>query len=94
VRRNRIITLLIGIILLSVIATPALSHHSFAMYDQSKTKTMSGKLTRFSGVSRWDPLPRCLGRVLRQKHFRKVRYSRSRFTHCGMDGILARLQEC
>src|SRR5690349_9784792 len=47
VRRNCIITLVIGIILLSVIVTPALSHHSFAMYDQSKTKTMTGKLTRY-----------------------------------------------
>src|SRR5262245_43780000 len=47
VRRNCIITLVMGIILLSVIATPALSHHSFAMYDQSKTKTMTGKLTRY-----------------------------------------------
>jgi hypothetical protein len=27
--------------------TPALSHHSFAMYDQQTTKTMTGKLTRF-----------------------------------------------
>src|SRR5262245_24081210 len=47
VSRNCIITLVVGIILLSIIATPALSHHSFAMYDQSKTKTMSGKLTRY-----------------------------------------------
>jgi hypothetical protein len=30
-----------------VIATPALAHHSFAMYDQTKTQTMTGKLTRF-----------------------------------------------
>jgi hypothetical protein len=28
-------------------ATTALSHHSFAMYDQSVTKTMTGKLTRY-----------------------------------------------
>jgi hypothetical protein len=28
-------------------ATPALSHHSFAMYDQTKTETFTGKLTRF-----------------------------------------------
>jgi hypothetical protein len=47
VSRNCIITLVVGIILLSMIATPALSHHSFAMYDQSKTKTMTGKLTRY-----------------------------------------------
>src|SRR5215510_6140442 len=47
VSRNCIITFVVGIILLSIIATPALSHHSFAMYDQSKTKTMTGKLTRY-----------------------------------------------
>lgn len=28
-------------------APPALSHHSFAMYDQSETKTLTGRLTRF-----------------------------------------------
>src|SRR5262249_12428991 len=27
--------------------TPALSHHSFAMYDQTKTVTLTGVLTRF-----------------------------------------------
>ena len=26
---------------------PAAAHHSFAMYDQSVTKTLSGKLTRY-----------------------------------------------
>jgi hypothetical protein len=30
-----------------VLAAPALSHHSFAMYDQTTTKTMTGKLTRY-----------------------------------------------
>jgi len=29
------------------LATPALAHHSFAMYDMTATKTMTGKLTRF-----------------------------------------------
>jgi len=38
---------LLGVILLVVMATPALSHHSFAMYDQTTTKTMTGKLTRY-----------------------------------------------
>jgi len=38
---------LVGVITLVVMTTPALSHHSFAMYDQSTTKTMTGKLTRF-----------------------------------------------
>lgn len=30
-----------------VFAYPAVAHHSFAMYDQSKTLTFTGKLTRF-----------------------------------------------
>ena len=29
------------------ISAPASSHHSFSMYDQSTTRTMSGKLTQF-----------------------------------------------
>jgi hypothetical protein len=32
---------------LGVMLAPARAHHSFAMYDQSVTKTYSGKLTRF-----------------------------------------------
>ena len=35
------------VIILGIVVTPALSHHSFAMYDQSVTKTMTGKLTRY-----------------------------------------------
>jgi hypothetical protein len=38
---------LAGILSLGVLATPALSHHSFAMYDMEKTVTHTGKLTRF-----------------------------------------------
>ena len=30
-----------------MIAAPAFAHHSFAMYDQTVTKTLSGKLTRY-----------------------------------------------
>ena len=30
-----------------VVASPAYAHHSFAMYDQTVTKTLSGKLTRY-----------------------------------------------
>jgi hypothetical protein len=30
-----------------MLAAPALAHHSFAMYDQTVTKTLSGKLTRY-----------------------------------------------
>lgn len=28
-------------------SVPALAHHSFAMYDQTQTKTLTGKLTRY-----------------------------------------------
>ena len=50
--RNRIgrpgaIAALIGIMSLGVFITPALSHHSFAMYDQTKTITWTGIMTRF-----------------------------------------------
>jgi hypothetical protein len=38
---------LLGGILLGVMAAPAASHHSFAMYDQANTRTMTGKLTRY-----------------------------------------------
>jgi hypothetical protein len=34
-------------IILVGLAAPAQSHHSFAMYDQTKTVTMTGVLTRF-----------------------------------------------
>lgn len=30
-----------------MVAAPAFAHHSFAMYDQTVTKTLSGKLTRY-----------------------------------------------
>jgi hypothetical protein len=36
-----------GVLLLTVMVTPARSHHSFAMYDQTQTKTMTGKLVRY-----------------------------------------------
>ena len=35
------------LILLCILSSPALAHHSFAMYDQTKTLTLTGKLTRF-----------------------------------------------
>ena len=38
---------LAGIIFIGIMTTPALAHHSFAMYDQTHTKTLTGKLTRF-----------------------------------------------
>jgi len=40
---RRAVALLLG----NVLAATAFAHHSFAMYDQSKQETMTGKLTRF-----------------------------------------------
>jgi hypothetical protein len=42
-----IITALFTIVSLALFVTPARSHHSFAMYDQSKTITWTGVMTRF-----------------------------------------------
>src|ERR1700681_2599837 len=39
--------LLFALILLCTISTLGLAHHSFAMYDQTKTITLTGRLTRF-----------------------------------------------
>jgi hypothetical protein len=33
---------LVGIVVMALFVTPALSHHSFAMYDQTKTVTLTG----------------------------------------------------
>ena len=38
---------LLGVMALAALAAPAWAHHSFAMYDQTVTKTLSGKLTRY-----------------------------------------------
>jgi hypothetical protein len=35
------------VILVALLATPALAHHSFAMYDMTQTKSATGKLYRF-----------------------------------------------
>src|SRR6185295_5175979 len=40
---------LAAIVLMALSALPALSHHSFAMYDQTKTVTWTGVVTGFSG---------------------------------------------
>lgn len=37
----------VGAIVLGTAPERAESHHSFAMYDQSKTETLTGRLTRF-----------------------------------------------
>jgi hypothetical protein len=34
-------------LVLAVMVAPALSHHSFAMYDLTKTRTVTGKLVRY-----------------------------------------------
>ena len=39
--------LLFAVLAFGVIAGPAYAHHSFAMYDQTVTRTLSGKLTRY-----------------------------------------------
>jgi hypothetical protein len=41
--RNLIFAALVSMLL----AAPAWAHHSFAMYDQTVTRTLSGKLTRY-----------------------------------------------
>jgi hypothetical protein len=38
---------LAAIVFLTLLAIPGLSHHSFAMYDQSKTVTLTGVVTQF-----------------------------------------------
>ena len=42
IRRTLLVTALIA-----AVAAPALAHHSFAMYDMTKTETVTGKLTRY-----------------------------------------------
>jgi hypothetical protein len=39
--------LLPAILFLCTVSTLAFAHHSFAMYDQTKTVTLTGRLTRF-----------------------------------------------
>jgi len=43
----RVLLVLAVVTLAAMMPAPVLSHHSFAMYDQTTTKTMTGKLTRF-----------------------------------------------
>jgi hypothetical protein len=38
---------LVGTMVLGLMVAPAFTHHSFAMYDQTTTKVMTGKLTRY-----------------------------------------------
>lgn len=39
--------ILTAAVIAAAMAAPAGAHHSFAMYDQTQTKTMTGKLTRY-----------------------------------------------
>ena len=45
--KSRLVAGLAGVMFASVLSTPVFAHHSFAMYDQSTTKTLTGKLTRY-----------------------------------------------
>ena len=45
-RYIRVMTALVAVLVVAA-ATPARAHHSFAMYNMSETKVMTGKLTRF-----------------------------------------------
>jgi hypothetical protein len=42
-----IVVAVAGLLMVATLSGPALAHHSFAMYDQTVTKTMTGRLTRF-----------------------------------------------
>ena len=46
-KKNIPIITLGALLLAAFLVTPALSHHSFAMYDQSKTVTLTGALKQF-----------------------------------------------
>jgi hypothetical protein len=45
--RHHQVAALLAIFFVCLAVTPALSHHSFAMYDQTKTVTLTGVATRF-----------------------------------------------
>ena len=44
---GRLVAALAAIVVAGALSTPVFAHHSFAMYDQTTTKTLSGKLTRY-----------------------------------------------
>src|SRR5262249_42289614 len=45
--RHRAFAALLTILSFALFITPAMSHHSFAMYDQTKTVTLTGVMTQF-----------------------------------------------
>ena len=42
-----VVAVVVGVMSIGIMTIPALSHHSFAMYDQTQEKTVTGKLTRY-----------------------------------------------
>ena len=46
-RQRCAVAALVTLLSFGLFVTPAMSHHSFAMYDQTKTITLTGVLTRF-----------------------------------------------
>src|SRR5215472_7208805 len=45
--KQRTVAVMTAVMTVAVFAVPAIAHHSFAMYDQSKTVTWTGIATRF-----------------------------------------------
>lgn len=48
-RTNFTMTLAAALVCTALFVAPALSHHSFAMYDQTKTVVLTGAMSRFVG---------------------------------------------
>jgi hypothetical protein len=46
-RKSSIMAAIAGVALLAIVVAPAAAHHSFAMYDMTVQKTITGKLKRF-----------------------------------------------
>ena len=44
---RKVVVAAAGVLLLALMVAPVLAHHSFAMYDQKTSKTMTGKLVRY-----------------------------------------------
>ncbi len=47
ISRSSLVAPAVGVLLFVVMSVPTLSHHSFAMYDLTKSRTMTGKLVRY-----------------------------------------------
>ena len=55
--------LIIGILFSSAILAPAAAHHSFAVYDRTKTLTLKGTVTEFQPCSGTAPPPLILAAI-------------------------------